>query len=87
MAELVQIAGRKPAAAPASPSVHPSRAALRVLGTSVTQIPAIKEAARAGLGRAFDFITLDGTEAQRRGALAPTSFDVYDQWFHDIDLI
>ncbi|MEM9048035.1 MAG: extracellular solute-binding protein [Pseudomonadota bacterium] len=71
----------------AAPAAHPSRPALRVLGTSVTQIPAIKAAARADLGLAFDFITLDGTEAQRRGALAPESFDVYDQWFHDIDLI
>ncbi|MEM8740144.1 MAG: extracellular solute-binding protein [Pseudomonadota bacterium] len=87
MADLARIAGRAPAAAPSSPAVHASRVPLRVLGTSVTQIPAIKEAARAGLGRGFDFITLDGTEAQRRGALAPTSFDVYDQWFHDIDLI
>ncbi len=39
------------------------------------------------LGQPIAFITLDGTEAQRRGALAPDSFDVYDQWFHDLDLI
>ncbi len=69
-----------------APAVRPSRAPLRVLGTSVTQIGPIKRAAEEDMGFALDFITLDGTEAQRQGALAPDSFDVYDQWFHDIDL-
>ena len=71
----------------AAPALRGSRPALRVLGTSVTQIPAIQQAAAEDLGLALDFITLDGTEAQRQGALRPQSFDVYDQWFHDIDLI
>lgn len=75
------------AAGLAAPALRPARPALRVLGTSVTQIAPIKRAAEEDLGLALDFITLDGTEAQRRGALSPTSFDVYDQWFHDIDLI
>ncbi|TVQ54072.1 MAG: ABC transporter [Rhodobacteraceae bacterium] len=44
-------------------------------------------AAAEDLGLAFEHITLDGASAQRRGALRPDSFDVYDQWFHDIDLI
>ena len=72
---------------PSSPRVARARPALRVLGTSVTQLPAIRRAAEEDLGLGFTFITLDGTEAQRRGALAPGSFDVYDQWFHDVDLI
>jgi putative spermidine/putrescine transport system substrate-binding protein len=70
-----------------SPAIKKQMAALRVLGTSVTQIPAVKAAAEADLGIALDFITLDGTAAQRRGALSPQSFDVYDQWFHDLDLV
>ena len=70
-----------------APAVHRSRAPLRILGTSVTQIEPIMRAAQDDLGLEFDFITLDGTEAQRRGALFPDSFDIYDQWFHDIDLI
>ncbi len=69
------------------PAVHRSRPPLRVLGTSVTQIEPIMSAAENDLGVKFEFITLDGTEAQRRGALSPGSFDIYDQWFHDIDLI
>lgn len=80
-------AGRKRAAGPAAPGVRRPRQPLRVLGTSVTQTPAMKRAAEEDLGMALDFITLDGTEAQRQGALQPASFDVYDQWFHDIDLI
>ncbi len=83
--------GREAAGPPsprvANPAVKRVRPPLRVLGTSVTQIEAVKQTARDDLGLDLDFITLDGTEAQRRGALAPQSFDVYDQWFHDIDLI
>lgn len=71
----------------AAPSVHRELAPLRVLGTSVTQVEAVKAAAEADLGIALDFITLDGAAAQRRGALEPRTFDVYDQWFHDLDLV
>lgn len=76
-----------PAYEPASPPVHTDVAPLRLLGTSVTQVAAVKAAAEADLGIALDFITLDGAAAQRRGALEPLSFDVYDQWFHDLDLV
>lgn len=71
----------------AAPAIRREHAPLRVLGTSVTQNPAIKQAAEEDLGLRIEFITRDGTEAQRQGALRPSSFDVYDQWFHDIDLI
>ena len=70
-----------------APAVHRARAPLRVLGTSVTQTAELKRAAEEDLRLKIEFITLDGTEAQRQGALNPDSFDVYDQWFHDIDLI
>jgi putative spermidine/putrescine transport system substrate-binding protein len=70
-----------------APVVHQSFPPLRVLGTSVTQTDALKHAAEEDLGLKLEFITLNGTEAQREGALNPGSFDVYDQWFHDIDLI
>ncbi|SLN09849.1 hypothetical protein ROJ8625_00111 [Roseivivax jejudonensis] len=58
-----------------------------MLGTTVTQVPALKRAAEEDLGIQLEFISLDGTAAQRVGALYPDRFDVYDQWFHDIDLI
>lgn len=71
----------------AAPAVHRELAPLRVLGTSVTQVEAVMTAAERDLGITLDFITLDGAAAQRRGALEPQSFDVYDQWFHDLDLV
>lgn len=70
-----------------TPAVHLKSRVLRVLGTSVTQIELLKNAAEQDLGVTLEFITTDGTEAQRRGALTPKSFDVYDQWFHNIDLV
>lgn len=70
----------------AAPRVRRQRDPLRVLGTSVTQTQAICQAAERDLGVAFEFITRDGTAAQRMGALEPDGFDVYDQWFQDIDL-
>lgn len=75
---------RRPCAAPAVLGERPS---LRVLGTSVTLLNPIRAAAEADLGMRLEFATADGTEAQRRAALAPASFDVYDQWFHDLDLV
>lgn len=71
----------------AAPAAHTHKRALRVLGTSVTLIEQLRKSAEADLGIKIDFTILDGTEAQRQGALAPDTFDVYDQWFHDIDLI
>ena len=53
----------------------------------MTQVAAVKRAAEADLGISIDAITLDGAAAQRRGAMEPRSFDVYDQWFHDLDLV
>ena len=81
-------AGAAPAGGrPAAPAIVPEALRLRVLGTSVTLIAPIREAAERDLGLRLEFIALDGTAAQRRAALEPGSFDIYDQWFHDIDLI
>lgn len=70
-----------------APGVRRPRDPVRVLGTTVTQGAALKRAAEEDLGIQLEFISLDGTAAQRWGALYPDRFDVYDQWFHDIDLI
>lgn len=84
-ASEVKVSGGNPK--PTAPAVHRELAALRVLGTSVTQVSAVKSAAEGDLGIKLDLITLDGAAAQQRGALLPKSFDIYDQWFHDLDLI
>jgi len=60
---------------------------LRVLGTSVTLLESIRERARADLGIRLKFDVLDGVSAQRAGVLAPDSFDIYDQWFHNVDFV
>lgn len=70
-----------------APAILVERATLRVLGTQVTLLEPLRQAAEADLGLKLDFVLRDGTEAQRVGTLEPESFDVYDQWFHDIDLI
>ena len=43
----------------AAPRVRRQRDRLRMLGTSVTQTPAIRQAAERDLGIAFEFITRD----------------------------
>lgn len=70
-----------------SAAVHRGKPALRVLGTSVSLIEPIRTRAEQDLGITLDFIIEDGTSAQRIAALYPEAFDVYDQWFHNIDLI
>lgn len=79
--------GRADTVGSAAPAVIRPRPPLRILGTTVTQTETLRRAAEEDLGFQLEFITLNGTEAQREGALSPSSFDVYDQWFHDIDLI
>ncbi|MEO3479862.1 extracellular solute-binding protein [Phaeobacter sp. CAU 1743] len=70
-----------------SPPLHTNPPVLRVLGTGVTLIDTVLASAEADLGIRLEFTALDGIEAQRRGVLAPDSFDIYDQWFHDLDLV
>ncbi|HCP18917.1 MAG TPA: ABC transporter, partial [Alphaproteobacteria bacterium] len=70
----------------AAPLVKDSTHRLAVLGTSVTQNPVLKGYAEKDLGIVLDMVTLGGESAQQRAALSPQSYDVYDQWFHDIDL-
>ena len=69
-----------------SPYIKNSGRKLSVLGTSVTQNPVLKSYAEKDLGVKLELVTLGGYTAQQRAALSPQSYDVYDQWFHDIDL-
>lgn len=72
---------------PAAPYVQRGPVNLRVLGTSVTLLESIRQRAREDLGIRLTFEVLDGVAAQRAGVLAPGSFDIYDQWFHNVDLV
>ncbi len=70
-----------------TPSRPSSRPRLRVLGTSVTLIEPLRRRAEKDLGIDLEFIALDGVSAQRRAALQPSSYDVWDQWFHNLDIV
>ncbi|WIX33933.1 extracellular solute-binding protein [Salinicola sp. JS01] len=76
-----------PSAVPGGPYVQRGPVSLRVLGTSVTLLESIRRQARADLGIRLTFDVLDGVAAQRAGVLAPDSFDIYDQWFHNVDFV
>lgn len=73
--------------APGGPYVQRGPVSLRVLGTSVTLLESIRQRACADLGIRLTFDICDGVAAQRAGVLAPDSFDVYDQWFHNVDFV
>jgi len=60
---------------------------LRVLGTSVTLIEPLRQAAMADLGFNIDYQVLSGVGAQQTAVLNPDSFDLYDQWFHSVELL
>ncbi|MBK0326184.1 extracellular solute-binding protein [Rhodobacteraceae bacterium F11138] len=60
---------------------------LRVIGTSVTLSSEVQSRIRADLGFAIEFDVLDGSACLRRGVTRPDSFDIYDQWFHSVDVL
>jgi len=64
-----------------------AKPALRVLGTSVTLLAEIQDLARQDLGFDMEFEVQKGVEVLQKGILRPDEYDVYDQWFHSIDLL
>ncbi len=72
----------------ASPSVQTAgKPVLRVLGTGVTLIEPIRQRAEKDLGIGLEFEVLDGVAAQAKGVMQPASYNVYDQWFHSVELL
>jgi putative spermidine/putrescine transport system substrate-binding protein len=63
------------------------RPVLRILGTEITALDAIKRQAEADLGIDIRFEKLDFLSAQRKAATEPAAFDVYDQCFHNLDIV
>ncbi len=72
---------------PPAPAILPPRPVLRVLGTEVTLNEMIRARASADLGIDIAFTTLDGVAAQQVAVRSPGSFDIYDQWFHSLDVV
>ncbi len=64
-----------------------SATVLRIIGTSATLTAELQAQAQADLEFPVSFEVLDGVSCQRRGVMAPESYDIYDQWFHSLDLL
>lgn len=60
---------------------------LRVLGTSVTLLDEVQDLARQDLNFDIEFEVLGGVEVQQKGILRANDYDLYDQWFHSIELL
>jgi putative spermidine/putrescine transport system substrate-binding protein len=73
---------------PASPALRlEGRPRLRVLGTEITLLEQIRQRAESDLGISLAFENLDFVSAQRKAACEPSSYDVYDQCFHNLDIV
>ena len=71
-----------------APAIHTAgKPHLRVLGTEITMLEGIRERAEADLGITLSFESLDFLSAQQRAATQPESYDVYDQCFHNLDIV
>lgn len=60
---------------------------LRVLGTSVTLLESIRQRAEAELGIRLQYQVHDTQTAQRIAVMHPERYDLYDQWFHNLDFV
>lgn len=58
-----------------------------MLGTEITLLEIIRERAAADLGIEVEFEVLDFLSAQRKAAVAPATYDVYEQCFHNLDIV
>lgn len=63
------------------------RRKLRILGTEITLLEQIRARAQADLGIDIAFEVLDFLSCQRRAALEPQTYDIYDQCFHNLDIV
>lgn len=64
-----------------------SRRKLRVLGTGITLLEQIRRRAEADLGFEISFEVHNFINCQRRAALNPADYDIYDQCFHNLDIV
>ena len=66
---------------------HLTRRRLRVRGTSITLLSQVREQAEADLGFSIEFELLEFPTCQRLAATAPEGYDVYEQCFHNLDIV
>ena len=60
---------------------------LRVLCTEILPWRLLKDRAERDLGFPLEFMEQDFVTAQRTAAMSPDSYDVYDQCFHNLDIV
>lgn len=60
---------------------------LRILCTEILPWRLLKDQAEADLGFPIEFQEQDFITAQRTAAMSPESYDVYDQCFHNLDIV
>ncbi|WP_261591857.1 ABC transporter substrate-binding protein [Pseudoalteromonas holothuriae] len=60
---------------------------VRVLGTHVTLQPALKEQAQKDLGINLEFEPRGSAAVLQKAAMAPESFDLYEQWSNSINVL
>lgn len=75
-----------PAVPLAAPPRLPRRR-LRVRGTSITLLSQVREQAEADLGFSVEYEQLEFPTCQRRAAMEPEGYDVYEQCFHNLDIV
>lgn len=77
-----------PKPAPAAPAIHTAgRPRLRVLGTAISLLEELRVKAEADLGIEVGFDNNDFIVTQHKAAQEPDSYDIYDQCFHNLDIV
>lgn len=71
----------------ATPAIHAGERVLRLLGTSSTLLGTILRRASEDLGIRLEARVMDGGDAHRLGVTAPDTYDIYDQWFHNVEFV
>ncbi|MDQ0458022.1 ABC transporter substrate-binding protein [Rhizobium paknamense] len=72
----------------AAPAIHcEGRPKLRVLGTAISLLEELRLSAEADLGIEVIFDNNDFLTTQYKAARQPESFDIYDQCFHNLDIV
>ncbi len=66
---------------------HTERRRLRVRGTSITLLKEVRERAQADLGFDVEYELLDFVACQRMSAMEPEGYDIYEQCFHNLDIV
>ncbi|MDQ0472172.1 ABC transporter substrate-binding protein [Labrys wisconsinensis] len=80
--------GGEPERPPAAPAVRTlARPRLRVLGTEISLLEDLRLRAQADLGIDIAFESRNFVTAQHQAAAEPGSYDVYDQCFHNLDIV